>query len=153
MLTTKNYIDEKLHASQLSSCLYLYLYIIHPKNSPNVAPMVFARKSNQSPLRLPPVQYACSSSMIPLITTGASHTYSRIFRMLILDLKWRKVSIHITEHVPPYIVTCVHLSTNGTLSSGVSGVVQKQSIQISNIQIEENGYSVNNLIKFFIFCL
>ena len=125
----------------------------HPSKKPRVAPILLAKKSSQSPLRLPPVQLACRISISPLINTGHSHTYSNMRRIPGKVRRERSVSIHITVHVPQYIAMWVHLSISGTLSSGVWGGVQKQSIHIRRIQTVESGYADNNLNLLFIISL
>mgnify|MGYP006965638558 CR=1 FL=1 len=60
----------------------------------------------------------------------------------------RRYSIHITRHVPKYIIVCTHLSINCTPSSGVCGGVQKHSTQIRAIHRQDNGYFFNNRLQF-----
>lgn len=56
-----------------------------------------------------------------------------------------KYSIHSTEHVPPYITKCVHLSMNCTSLSGVSGKNGKSdSTQMSKKHTMERGYFLIN---------
>ena len=119
-----------------------------PTTAPNVAPRLLAAKSIQSPLLLPPVQFACRISIVPLITTGANHARRKSFRREVGGLlvtpssmltifcekrcgSWRRIySSHIVAHVPPYIAMCTHLSIIVTSSSGVEGTVAKQSTHI-----------------------
>lgn len=61
-------------------------------------------------------------------------------RMAYFFLCLLRYSIHITVHVPPYMATCVHLSINGTLSSGVLGGVTKHNIHITAMRMHDTGY-------------
>ena len=65
----------------------------------------------------------------------------------------RRYSIHITRHVPKYIIVCTHLSINCTPSSGVCGGVQKHSTQIRAIHRQDNGYFFNNRLIVYSFKL
>lgn len=114
-----------------------------------VAPIILAIKSIQSPLLLPFVQYACSISIKPPIATGINHT--QIICPNFMSLWHFIYSNKIIEHVPPYIMICVHLSARATLSSGVCGGVQKQSIHIMMIHKHDNGYLCVILLLYFIF--
>ena len=104
-----------------------------------MTPVELAAKSNHSPLRVWLVQCSCSSSMMPLITIGASHAQQNSF-FLFNKVCLRRYSIQMTKQVPPYMMRCVHLSINATSSSGVSGKKgANDSIQIKRIQKTDGG--------------
>ena len=77
--------------------------------------------------------------MSPLMSIGQSHEYTSIRYIPGNGRRARNVSIHIIEHVPPYITMWVHLSMSGTSSSGVCGGVQKHNTHIKATQNEEMG--------------
>ena len=82
-----------------------------------VAPIILAIKSIQSPLLLPFVQCACSISIKPPIATGINHT--QIICPNFMSLWHFIYSNKIIEHVPPYIMICVHLSASLNVCTGV----------------------------------
>ena len=86
------------------------------------------------------IWYLCTNSITPLMSAGASQANRKSFQPLI-RLWLRRYSYQITEHVPPYMIICVHLSANCTSSKGVSGKNgMSDSTQIRMIQKTEKGY-------------
>lgn len=133
-------------------CVYFLNFATRlPMMAASVTPVALAARSSQSPLRRPLVQYSCKSSIIPLITIGASQAKRKSFA-LSSDWRWlRRYSSQTIEHVPPYITMCTHLSINFTLSSSVLGGVKNERYHIMRKQSTESGYFLAKSNVFFIF--